>query len=57
MKNDVYPYKPQFYHVKLGSKGIKIIEVRFRDVCVNAESKGLDQPTHPCNLTKAFPVP
>ena len=46
-------------YVKLGSKGIKIIEVhvRFRDVCVNAHSKGLDQPTHPCNLTKAFPVP
>ena len=24
-KNNVYPYKPQFYHIKVGFKGVKII--------------------------------
>ena len=24
-KNDVYPYKPQFYNIKVGFKGVKII--------------------------------
>ena len=31
-KNNVYPYKPQFYYIKLGFKGVKIIWVCFRDV-------------------------
>ena len=30
-KNNVYPYKPQFYHIKVGFKGIRIIWVCFRD--------------------------
>ena len=25
MKNNVYPYKPQFYYIKEGFKGVKII--------------------------------
>ena len=25
MKNNVYPYKPQFYYIKVGFKGVKII--------------------------------
>ena len=25
MKNNVYPYKPQFYHIKVGFKGVKTI--------------------------------
>ena len=24
-KKTVYPYKPQFYHIKVGFKGVKII--------------------------------
>ena len=31
-KINVYPCKPQFYYVKLGFKGNKIIQVCFRDV-------------------------
>ena len=30
-KNNVYPYKPQFYYIKVGFKGVKIIKVCFRD--------------------------
>ena len=31
-KNNVYPCKPQFYYMKVGFKGVKIIQVCFRDV-------------------------
>ena len=31
-KNNVYPCKPQFYCIKVGFKGVKIIKVCFRDV-------------------------
>ena len=31
-KNNVYPCKPQFYYIKVGFKGVKIILVCFRDV-------------------------
>ena len=31
-KNNVYPCKPQFYYIKVEFKGVKIIEVCFRDV-------------------------
>ena len=30
-KNNVYPCKPQFYYIKVGFKGVKIIEACFRD--------------------------
>ena len=30
-KNNVYPCKPQFYYIKVGFKGFKIISVCFRD--------------------------
>ena len=30
-KNNEYPCKPQFYYIKVGFKGVKIIEVCFRD--------------------------
>ena len=30
-KNNVYPCKPQFYYIKVGFKGVKIIQVCFRD--------------------------
>ena len=32
MKTNVYPCKPQFYYIKVGFKGVKIIWVCFRDV-------------------------
>ena len=31
-KYNVHPSKPQFYYIKLGFKGVKIIYVCFRDV-------------------------
>ena len=31
-KNNVYPCKPQFYYIKVGFKGVYIIQVCFRDV-------------------------
>ena len=31
-KNNVYPCKPQFYYIKVGFKGFKIIQACFRDV-------------------------
>ena len=30
-KNNVYPCKPQFYYIKVGFKGVKILLVCFRD--------------------------
>ena len=30
-KNNVYPYKPQFYYIKMGFQGVKIILVCFHD--------------------------
>ena len=33
-KNNVYPCKPQFYYIKVGFKGVNIIQVCFRDVHV-----------------------
>ena len=30
-KNNVYPSQPQFYYIKVGFEGIKIIQVCFRD--------------------------
>ena len=31
-KNNVYTCKPQFYYIKVGFKGVKIIKACFRDV-------------------------
>ena len=31
-KNNVYPCKPQFYYIKVGFNGVKIIQACFRDV-------------------------
>ena len=33
-KNNVYPCKPQFYYIKVGFKGVKIIWVCLRDVLI-----------------------
>ena len=30
-KNNVYPCKPQFYYIKVGLKGVKIMKAGFRD--------------------------
>ena len=30
-KNNAYPCKPQFYYIKMGFKGVKIIQACFRD--------------------------
>ena len=31
MKNNVYPYKSQFYYIKVGFKGVKIKKACSRD--------------------------
>ena len=33
-KNNVYPCKPQFYYIKVGFKGVRIIKACFRDANV-----------------------
>ena len=30
-KNNVYPCKPQFYYIKVGFKGVKILQACYRD--------------------------
>ena len=30
-KYNLYPCKPQFYYIKVGLKGVKILKVFFRD--------------------------
>ena len=30
-KNNVYPCKPEFYYIKVGFKGVNIIQACFRD--------------------------
>ena len=37
-KNNVYPWKPQFYYIKVGFKGVKIISVCFRDAGKNMKN-------------------
>ena len=32
-KIDVYPYKPRFYCIRVGFKGVKTIKACFHDVC------------------------
>ena len=39
-KNNVYPYKPQFYYIKVGFKGVKILQVCFRDVTEPGRTDG-----------------
>ena len=33
-KNNVHPFKPQFYYIKVGFKGVNIIKACFHDVCI-----------------------
>ena len=30
-RNNIYPCKPQFYYIKVGFKGVKVIQACFRD--------------------------
>ena len=43
-KNNVYPCKPQFYHLKVGFKGVKIILICFRDVNRKAKTQLIELP-------------
>ena len=36
--NNVYPCKPQFYYIKVGYKGVKVIKGCFRGVCFGSIS-------------------
>ena len=38
-KSNVYPFKPQFYYIKVGFKGIKIILACFRDVRCSSRTR------------------
>ena len=64
-KNNAYPCKPQFYYIKVGFKGVKIIQVCFRDVlflvvtseketCAPSEDSG--HPAHSRSLISIFLV-
>ena len=51
-KNNVCPCKPQFYYIKVGFKGVKIIYACFRDA--NSLSfMNLSRTQHPCNTSGA----
>ena len=51
-KNNAYPCKPQFYYIKVGFKGVKIIKV-FRDAVDRTKAElGLLL----CNINKTFAV-
>ena len=39
-KTNVYPCKPQFYCIKVGFKGVKIILVCFRDAKLDGRHRG-----------------
>ena len=63
-KNDVYPCKPQFYYIKVGFKGVKIIYACFRDegyqVCdlelqLRARQYENDSPTDEMGTFEATP--
>ena len=45
-KNNVYPCKPQFYYIKVGFKGVKIIKACFRD--------DMSQELKPCTILFFF---
>ena len=45
MKNNVYPCKPQFYYIKVGFKGVKIIWACFREADINVSIL-----LHNCNI-------
>ena len=38
-KKKLYPCKPQFYYIKVGFKGVKIISACFRDVASIVKAK------------------
>ena len=42
--NNVYPCKPQFYYIKVGFKGFKIIKACFRDGRLNTSETFLEGP-------------
>ena len=44
-KNNVYPCKSQFYYIKVGFKGVNIIEECFRDACISSRD-GSFKPSH-----------
>ena len=48
-KYTVYPCKPQFYYIKVGFKGVKIIQACFRDECFDHYEHCTD-PNHPAQL-------
>ena len=42
-KNNVYPRKPTFYNIKMGFKGVKIIQACYRDEYVSFYLKTLSK--------------
>ena len=53
-KNNVYPCKPQFYYIKVGFKGVKIIKACFCDVkSDHISNKGQILLTQPINAKHA----
>ena len=46
-KNNEYPCKPQFYYIKVGFKGVRIISVCFRDASGDLDLQPLDLHSGP----------
>ena len=51
-KNNVYPCKPEFYYIKVGFKGVKIIQACFRNgaVCMQIQGPQFRIPARPNNI-------
>ena len=47
-KNNIYPFKPQFYYIEVGFKGVKIIQACFRDGYCYSDDLSVK------NLTKVY---
>ena len=46
-KNNAYHCKPQFHYIKVGFKGVKIIQECFRDIDVSKTNKWLSNCVNP----------
>ena len=50
MKNNVYPFKPQFNYTKVGFKGVEIIKACFRDAVLSVRRRFHWPLSVPCNF-------
>ena len=53
-ENNVYPCKPQFYYIKVGFKGVKIIQACLRDVLFVLRFYGPVNPVGSCRARSVY---